>query len=206
MNGEDDKSIRDQLQSDSSGGIFGNKDLVRSDTIIDEDRIVGRDEQLTRIIGNLRPVFRADGIPDMLLTGPSGTGKSLIIHAVCKQIVEICESHGETFGVLSVNCEGPDTADRAVYRLVKTAAEEIGVDPGVPQTGVSTDQKLERLYELIRRHYDGVIFISMRLIRLKGHIKTPSIIPSFINSPVPENSVTLTVLSHLLRSQTTLIS
>jgi orc1/cdc6 family replication initiation protein len=168
MNGEDDKSIRDQLQSDSSGGIFGNKDLVRSDTIIDEDRIVGRDEQLTRIIGNLRPVFRADGIPDMLLTGPSGTGKSLIIHAVCKQIVEICESHGETFGVLSVNCEGPDTADRAVYRLVKTAAEEIGVDPGVPQTGVSTDQKLERLYELIRRHYDGVIFILDEIDTLEG--------------------------------------
>jgi len=128
-------SIRDRLQTESSGGVFANKDLVRSDTIIDEDRIVGRDDQLGRVVDNLKPVLQNEGIPDMLLSGPSGTGKSLIIHAVCKQIVELCESQGKTFGVISINCEGPKTADRAVYRLVKAAADDLGVDPGVPQTG-----------------------------------------------------------------------
>ena len=161
-------SIRERLQTESSGGVFANKDLVRSDTIIDEDRIVGRDDQLGRVVDNLKPVLQNEGIPDMLLSGPSGTGKSLIIHAVCKQIVELCESQGKTFGVLSINCEGPKTADRAVYRLVKAAADDLGVDPGVPQTGVSTDQKLERLYELMREHYDGVIFILDEIDMLEG--------------------------------------
>jgi len=161
-------SIRDRLQTESSGGVFANKDLVRSDTIIDEDRIVGRDDQLGRVVDNLRPVLQNEGIPDMLLSGPSGTGKSLIIHAVCKQIVELCESQGKTFGVISINCEGPKTADRAVYRLVKAAADDLGVDPGVPQTGVSTDQKLERLYELMREYYDGVIFILDEIDMLEG--------------------------------------
>ncbi len=161
-------SIRDRLQTESSGGVFANKDLVRSDTIIDEDRIVGRDDQLGRVVDNLKPVLQNEGIPDMLLSGPSGTGKSLIIHAVCKQIVELCESQDKTFGVLSINCEGPKTADRAVYRLVKAAAEVLGVDPGVPQTGVSTDQKLERLYELMREYYDGVIFILDEIDMLEG--------------------------------------
>ncbi|WP_101298293.1 Cdc6/Cdc18 family protein [Halegenticoccus soli] len=161
-------SIRERLQTESSGGVFANKDLVRSDTIIDEDRIVGRDEQLGRVVDNLKPVLQNEGIPDMLLSGPSGTGKSLIIHAVCKQIVELCESQDKTFGVLSINCEGPKTADRAVYRLVKAAADDLGVDPGVPQTGVSTDQKLERLYELMREYYDGVIFILDEIDLLEG--------------------------------------
>jgi len=161
-------SIRDRLQTESSGGVFANKDLVRSDTIIDEDRIVGRDDQLGRVVDNLKPVLQNEGIPDMLLSGPSGTGKSLIIHAVCKQIVELCESQDKTFGVLSINCEGPKTADRAVYRLVKSAANDLGVDPGVPQTGVSTDQKLERLYELMREYYDGVIFILDEIDMLEG--------------------------------------
>lgn len=161
-------SIRERLQTESSGGVFANKDLVRSDTIIDEDRIVGRDEQLGRVVDNLKPVLHDEGIPDMLLSGPSGTGKSLIIHAVCKQIVELCESQGKTFGVLSINCEGPKTADRAVYRLVKCAADDLGVDPEVPQTGVSTDQKLERLYELMREYYDGVIFILDEIDMLEG--------------------------------------
>jgi len=161
-------SIRDRLQTESSGGVFTNKDLVRSDTIIDEDRIVGRDDQLGRVVDNLKPVLQNEGIPDMLLSGPSGTGKSLIIHAVCKQIVELCESQDKTFGVLSINCEGPKTADRAVYRLVKAAADDLGVDPGVPQTGVSTDQKLERLYELMREYCDGVIFILDEIDMLEG--------------------------------------
>ena len=161
-------SIRDRLQTESSGGVFANKDLVRSDTIIDEDRIVGRDNQLGRIVDNLKPVLQNQGIPDMLLNGPSGTGKSLIIHAVCKQIIELCESKNRTFGVLSINCEGPKTADRAVYRLVKAAADDLGVDPGIPQTGISTDQKLERLYELMREHYDGVIFILDEIDMLEG--------------------------------------
>jgi len=161
-------SIRERLQTDSSGGVFANKDLVRSDTIIDEGRIVGRDDQLDRVIENLKPVLQNGGIPDMLLSGPSGTGKSLIIQAVCKQIVELCESQDKTFGVLSVNCEGPKTADRAVYRLIKAAAEDIGIDPGVPQAGVSTDQKLERLYEIMREHYDGVIFILDEIDMLEG--------------------------------------
>ena len=170
LNGTEDGgiSIRERLQTESSGGVFANKDLVRSDTIIDEDRIVGRDEQLGRVVDNLKPVLHNEGIPDMLLSGPSGTGKSLIIHAVCKQIVELCESQGKTFGVLSINCEGPKTADRAVYRLVKCAADDLGVDPGVPQTGVSTDQKLERLYELMREYYDGVIFILDEIDMLEG--------------------------------------
>jgi cell division control protein 6 len=165
---EEGISIRDRLQTDSSGGVFANKDLVRSDTIIDEDRIVGRDDQLARVVDNLKPALQGEGIPDMLLSGPSGTGKSLIIHAVCKQIVELSESQGKTFGVLAVNCEGPKTADRAVYRLVKAAAADLGVEPGVPQTGVSTDQKLERLYELMREHYDGVIFILDEVDMLEG--------------------------------------
>nr|WP_136602758.1 AAA family ATPase [Salinigranum halophilum] len=170
LNGTEDGgiSIRERLQTESSGGVFANKDLVRSDTIIDEDRIVGRDEQLGRVVDNLKPVLHNEGIPDMLLSGPSGTGKSLIIHAVCKQIVELCESQGKTFGVLSINCEGPKTADRAVYRLVKCAADDLGVDTGVPQTGVSTDQKLERLYELMREYYDGVIFILDEIDMLEG--------------------------------------
>ena len=161
-------SIRERLQTESSGGVFAYKDLVRSDTIIDEDRIVGRDNQLSRVIDNLKPVLRNEGIPDMLLSGPSGTGKSLIIHAVCRQIIELCESQGKTFGVLSINCEGPKTADRAVYRLVKSAADDLGVETGIPQTGVSTDQKLERLYELMREHYDGVIFILDEIDMLEG--------------------------------------
>ena len=37
-----------------------------------------------------------------------------------------------------------------------------------PDTGVSTDQKLKRLYELMREYYDGVIFILDEIDMLEG--------------------------------------
>lgn len=161
-------SIRERLQSQGSHSVFADKDLVRPETIIDEDRIVGRDEQLERVIDNLRPALDGSGLPNMLLNGPSGTGKSLIVNAVCKQIVALCESQNIRFGVVSLNCERPNSLDQAVYRLVKTVADDVGADAGVPQTGVSTDQKFERLYELIDTYYDSVVFILDEIDLLVG--------------------------------------
>lgn len=45
------------------------------------------------------------GYRTSLLYGPSGTGKSLIINAVCENIVELCESRDIQFGVIQMNCQ-----------------------------------------------------------------------------------------------------
>jgi len=95
----------------------------------------------------------------LLLYGPAGTGKSLIIGAVTQQIIELCQSKGEHFGVVDINCQPINTLDQAVFELVQTVAKDVGAEVGVPETGVSTKRKYRRLYELINEHYDSVIFI-----------------------------------------------
>ncbi|WP_436932018.1 orc1/cdc6 family replication initiation protein [Halosimplex halobium] len=167
-------SIRERFQESSSTSVFVDKDLVRPSTIIDEDRIVGRDKQLERVIDNLRPALEGGGLPNMLLNGPSGTGKSLIINAVCKQVVDLCQSQDVTFGVVSLNCEAPKSLDRAVYRLVGEVADDVGAEVGVPESGVSTDRKFERLFELINENYDAVIFILDEIDLLKGPYDDPA--------------------------------
>jgi len=121
----------------------------------------------------------------MLLSGPSGTGKSLIIHAV-KQIVELCESQDKTFGS-SLSTAG--TEDRRSGRL--PVSEKL-----LPRTSVSIlafpkpasqrIQKLERLYELMREYYDGSSSSSMRSICLEGPYQeaeyNSSHLPSFTGS------------------------
>jgi cell division control protein 6 len=76
-----------------------------AEAVIDEDRIVGRDQQLEDIITYLRPALQGDKPPNMLLYGPSGTGKSLIINAVCEQVLELAEAQGDEFGVIEINCQ-----------------------------------------------------------------------------------------------------
>jgi len=162
------RSIRDMLDEEGGTSVFVNRDLVEPDTIIDEERIVGRDEQLESVVSFLKPTLQGNRPPNMLLYGPAGTGKSLIIGAVTEQIIDLCKSKGERFGVVSINCQPINTLDQAVYELVQTAAQNVGTDVGVPETGVSTKRKYRRLYELISENYDSVIFILDEIDLLVG--------------------------------------
>lgn len=161
-------SIRDMLDVEEESSVFVHRDLVEPDTIIDEERIVGRDEQLESVVSFLKPTLQGNRPPNMLLYGPAGTGKSLIIGAVTQQIIELCQSKGERFGVIDINCQPINTLDQAVYELVQTVAKDVGADIGVPETGVSTKRKYRRLYELINDHYDSVIFILDEIDLLVG--------------------------------------
>lgn len=95
----------------------------------------------------------------MLLYGPSGTGKSLIMNAVCQQVLELANSQDDRFGVIKINCQTIKSHDRAVYCLVENAAAAADVAVGVPESGVSTDQKLNRFYEILSENFDSVIVI-----------------------------------------------
>jgi len=162
------RSIRDMLDDEGEASVFVNRDLVEPDTIIDEERIVGRDDQLESVVSFLKPTLQGNRPPNMLLYGPAGTGKSLIIGAVTQQIIELCQSKGEHFGVVDINCQPINTLDQAVFELVQTVAKDVGAEVGVPETGVSTKRKYRRLYELINEHYDSVIFILDEIDLLVG--------------------------------------
>jgi len=162
------RSIRDMLDEEGGASVFDNRDLVEPDTIIDEERIVGRDDQLESVVSFLKPTLQGNRPPNMLLYGPAGTGKSLIIGAVTEQIIDLCKSKGERFGVISINCQPINTLDQAVYELVQTVAKNVDAEVGVPETGVSTKRKYRRLYELINENYDSVIFIIDEIDLLVG--------------------------------------
>lgn len=92
-------SIKSRFQNGNQQSVFRDKGLLDPDAVIDEDRIVGRDKQLEDIITYLRPTLHGDRPPNMFLYGPSGTGKSLIINAVCEQVAELADTQADQFGV-----------------------------------------------------------------------------------------------------------
>ncbi|RXK48019.1 orc1/cdc6 family replication initiation protein [Halorientalis pallida] len=173
------QSIKGRLQEGVQNSVFRDKGLLDPDAVIDEDRIVGRDEQLDDIITYLRPALQGNRPPNMLLYGPSGTGKSLIINAVCQQVLELANSQDDRFGVIKINCQTIKSHDRAVYRLAKNAADEAGVDVGIPQSGISTDQKLNRFYEVLSNNFDSVIIILDEVDLLVGRQRDPNDEPAY---------------------------
>lgn len=173
------QSIKGRLQQGTQNSVFRDKGLLDPDAVIDEDRIVGRDQQLDDIITYLRPTLQGNRPPNMLLYGPSGTGKSLIINAVCEQVAELAEAQGDRFGVIKINCQTIKSHDRAVYRLVENAAAKASVEPGVPQSGISTDQKLSRFYEILSNYFDSVIIILDEVDLLVGRQRDPNDEPAY---------------------------
>ena len=162
-------SIKDLiLEQEEAASLIKNRSLLEPNEIVDEERIVGRDTQLTDITQHLRVAISNERPPNLFLYGPSGTGKSLIINAVCQNIVELCESRDIRFGVIQMNCQNVGTLGAAVYELARKVANDIGTTVDVPEHRVPNKKKWRELYRLINEHYDTVVFILDELDMLVG--------------------------------------
>jgi len=85
----------------------------------------------------------------------------------------------DRFGVIKINCQTIKSHDRAVYRLAKNAADEAGVDVSIPQSGISTDQKLNRFYEILSNNFDSVNIILDEVDLLVGRQRDPNDEPAY---------------------------
>src|SRR6056297_1600865 len=139
---ESPDSIKDLiLEQEKTASLIKNRKLLEPNEIVDEERIVGRDSQLTNITQHLRVAISNERPPNLFLYGPSGTGKSLIINAVCENILELCESRDIRFGVIQMNCQNIGTLGSALYELVRKVAEDIGVPVEIPEQGIPNKKK-----------------------------------------------------------------
>jgi cell division control protein 6 len=167
--GAPSQSIEDMLlEFDEQEGLIRDRSLLDPNYVVEEDRIVGRDEQLQEVTKMLRVALGDNRPPNLFLYGPSGTGKSLITKAVCKNISRICDSRDIQFGTVEVNCQDLDTLGVAVYELAQQAADEAGVEVEVPKHGVATKEKWDELYRIVNENFDSVVFVLDELDMLVG--------------------------------------
>lgn len=163
------QSIEDMLlEFDEQDGLIRDRSLLDPNYVVEEDRIVGRDKQLQEVTKMLRVALGDNRPPNLFLYGPSGTGKSLITKAICKNISQICDSRDIQFGTIEVNCQDLDTLGVAVYELAQQAAGEAGVDVEVPKHGVATKEKWDELYRIVNENFDSVVFVLDELDMLVG--------------------------------------
>jgi len=165
-----DSSVVDSILDGDVQTVFKNKGLVDSSTIVDQDRIYGRDEQLAAEARAFRDTLDGERPPDLLLYGPSGTGKTLTVKAVANKVKERTHESGINFDFVAVNFKMMEshTLDRAVWKLGRQTARKAGVVWDVPRTGVSTDMKYTRLYEIVDDHFDSLVFILDEIDALTG--------------------------------------
>ncbi|SEO16861.1 cell division control protein 6 [Halorientalis persicus] len=168
---EADSSVVDNILDGDAKTVFKNKDLIDPNTIVDQDRIYGRDEQLAAEARAFRDTLDGERPPDLLLYGPSGTGKTLTVKAVANKVKERAKQKGINFDFVAVNFKTMEshTLDRAVWKLGYQTAQKAGVVWDIPRKGVSTDAKYVRLYEIVDQHFDSLVFILDEIDALTGN-------------------------------------
>jgi len=167
--GEDSQSIEDMLlEFDEQDGLIRDRSLLDPNHVVEEDRIVGRDDQLREVTKMLRVALGDNRPPNLFLYGPSGTGKSLITKAVCKNVSQICQSRDIRFETIEVNCQDLDTLGVAIHELASRAADGAGVEVEVPKHGVATKEKWDELYRIVNENFDSVVFVLDELDMLVG--------------------------------------
>jgi len=155
-------------EGEEESQLIENRTLLDPTYIVDEDRIVGRDDQLNSVARTLRIILEGDRPPNLFLYGPSGTGKSLITKAVCRNLKNLCQEEGVRLGTVEMNCRNLKTLDTAVHEMGEETADEAGMEYNVPRRGYSTEYKYERLFDLLEEKFDFVIYIFNELDMLRG--------------------------------------
>ncbi len=152
----------------NSPRIFRNKSLVSVGTVPDEDRIVGRQEEITNVALSLEDILYNDVPDNIQIYGKTGTGKSLVSRHVSAKITERAVENNVHATSVYVDCNSNNTITRASRTLYFSIFDELDEKYGIadhssttqpPKRGVGWKTYTEELWELVDEHYDGLIII-----------------------------------------------
>lgn len=146
--------------------IFVNKELLEISHLPEEDRIVGRDEEIKQLANAVNPAIFGQSPSNVLLYGKTGTGKSLCAKYVSRQLVDTAAEEGINAAYAYVDCAQDSTETQSV----QTIADSVNSDENdiyIPDKGISTATYYKRLWRILDMRYDVVLIILDEIDKLE---------------------------------------
>jgi len=146
--------------------IFVNKELLEISHLPEEDRIVGRDEEIKQLANAVNPAIFGQSPSNVLLYGKTGTGKSLCAKYVSRQLVDTAAEEGINAAYAYVDCAQDSTETQSV----QTIADSVNSDENdiyIPDKGISTATYYKRLWRILDIRYDVVLIILDEIDKLE---------------------------------------
>lgn len=139
--------------------IFVRKELLEIEHIPNEERIVGRDEQIKKVANALNPAIAGGSPRNMIVYGKTGTGKSLVAKHITQRAKRAAENHGTTVGTAYIDCAQSNTETRAISTLATQLNDVAETDVSIPRTGIATDDYYARFWQILDTRFDVAIII-----------------------------------------------
>jgi cell division control protein 6 len=158
MVSEEEGSGGDPLFADQDP-IFARKELLHVGHVPDEDRIVGRDDEIKSVADEVGAVVRDDPPNNVMIYGKTGTGKSLVSRHVAERAQNAARSNGVQCTVVYVDCSEADTETRATRQIAMGLADETPYDQRIPLRGVGTMEYYQHIWRILDEYLDSIILI-----------------------------------------------
>ncbi|ELY58735.1 orc1/cdc6 family replication initiation protein [Natronococcus jeotgali] len=150
-------SVDDPL-FESGHRIFANKDLLKIGHVPGADRIVGRDEEISKLAKRLNGAVHGYSPENVMIYGKTGTGKSLVSKHVCQRAQNAAQD-GTDIGIAYIDCAEDNTETQAISSLTTKLNDESTTNISVPHTGLSTSKYYKLLWKTLDAQFDSVIII-----------------------------------------------
>lgn len=150
-------SVDDPL-FESGHRIFANKDLLKIGHVPEADRIVGRDEEISKLAKRLNGAVHGYSPENVMIYGKTGTGKSLVSKHVCQRAQNAAQD-AVKIGTAYIDCAEDNTETQAISSLAAKLNDESSTGISVPYTGLSTSKYYKLLWKTLDAQFDSVIII-----------------------------------------------
>ncbi|MDQ2051438.1 orc1/cdc6 family replication initiation protein [Natronolimnohabitans sp. A-GB9] len=139
--------------------IFNRKELLHVGHVPDEDRIVGRDDEIESVAAEVGAITRGDPPNNVMIYGKTGTGKSLISRHVATRAQDAAHGNEIDCGVLYVDCSEANTETRATRQLALSLKDQTDYRENIPVRGVGTMEYYQHIWAILEEFFDAVIVI-----------------------------------------------
>lgn len=151
--------IREGDEENNSHQIWADRDLLSVGMVPGPDRIVGREEEITKVAGEVRHLVHGSQPNHVVIYGETGTGKSLVSRHVSKRLVETSSARNIPAAAIYVECKKNNTETRVARTITRSLDDQSGTDIGIPRVGLGAAEYYDYAYDIIDKHYDGIIVI-----------------------------------------------
>ncbi|WP_158055608.1 Cdc6/Cdc18 family protein [Halorussus halophilus] len=162
---------------DEEDPIFADESLLRIDHIPNQDKIVGRNQQIETVARRLKPTLNGGSGKGTLLLGKSGSGKTLVTRYVSREVDQRATENDTRIGRAIVDCGQRRSETQTVITLAKSLNDPSQTGVSVPSSGIATGAYYDRLWKIIDDLYDAVIVVLDEIDRLAPNENVDQPIP-----------------------------
>jgi len=176
--------------------LFKNKGVLQANHT--PENIPYRDKQIEQVASILAPALIGQKTSNLFVYGKTGTGKTLTVEFVRRQLLKRIENSNNQLKIIYVNCKYKKVADTE-YRLIAELILKLGGT--IPPTGLPTDQVYNKFLSIINNSDHKILIIILDEVdQLVKKISDDFLYNlTRLNSELPKNQIALVGISNDLR-------